>query len=396
MPSVVNYNKNSANADLFKSNQPTSAFAEVTKKAVDIGGDFLKAGNKEFHFFKASMPIISFLLGIVGFTLQAYAVLRDKKQPRWLKALALLTIGVLAVSIFAIVMLGASFPAVTLALSFTAIAIGCGMECVKFAFSLGCLIKSKLKILFPSRKDNSEKIELLHAKRAMYNKLHNSLVHQLHLATNEKEIAAIQSKLHRIQLKIVSIENALKSLVNPQKEARKKYEQYKKGLFDACFGLSVCIGSSIVAIMGLTLAVTNPPLGIALIGLGLVFDALSFFNHVKKWSKNKKTKAKERTRHGYKQEQLLLNSTTQLNNEHRKVGRSYEKVLVELKNKPAANEEVQNPNEKQKKQCHRKYRQTVSINNLMQKLSPNQIASNQDELESKKHSPISTNQRSIK
>ena len=128
----------------------------------------------------------------------------------------------------------------------------------------------------------------------------------------------------------------------------------------------------------------------------MVFDALSFFNHVKKWSKNKKTKTKERTRHGYKQEQLLLNSTTQLNNEYRKIGRSYDKVLAELKNKTAANDDVKNPNTKPQKQYHRQYRQTVSINNLMQKLSPNQIASNQDELESKKNSPISTNQRSMK
>lgn len=323
--------QHSANQSDFVTNYVDSPAAIAIKKLIDISSRCLKAGNTKLHFCDSVIPIIGLVVGLIGIMLQAYSTVKDKGKPAWLKALALCVLGATATLAIAVFVLSVQCPPIALSLSFAAIGVGIALQVVDFFYSLASLAVAAFKSYYPSNTDNSAKIAALNSKRAMLFKQQTSLIAQLDEECDEKLAKKQHAALIAIQKKIIKTEKRIEQLKNPKAHANKIYKKKVSSFFGACLGLSICFGSSLIAIIGLTLAVGNPPLGLALIGLGLVFDTIILGRKVNKWIKQRAKARKNKNKFKVQSQALANESIDYLNIEQEQVQHSFNHVLAELK-----------------------------------------------------------------
>lgn len=317
----------SANASVFNTESLQTPATIATKKVIDISSKLLKVGNIRLHFLNAAMPIIGLMVSLVGLMLQAYATLRDKGKPRWLKALAFLVLGATAALTVAIFALSVQFPPIALALSFSAIALSVVLQTVDFMNSLCCLGFAKWRLSFPSKKDSHEEIAYLNGKRSLLFKQQTSIISALNHENDEKIIAQLQKKLRYTQNKLIKTEKRIDELKNPLACAQKAYAKRKREMIGGSIGLLFCLCGSILGVIGLTLAVGNPLLGLALIGIGFIFDAIILSRKSNKFMRRKNKASLKRKAHEEKCQHLVSESVNTLNNEHAKTKRSYTSVI---------------------------------------------------------------------
>ena len=320
----------SANASVFNTKSLQTPATIATKKVIDISNKLLKVGNFRLHCFNAAMPIIGFVVSLIGLMLQSYATLRDKGKPKWLKALSLLVFGTTAALTVAIFALSVQFPPIALALSFSAIALSVALQSVDFMNSLFCLGLAKWRLVFPSKKDNREEIAYLNGKRSLLFKEQTRLISALNHENDEKIIAQLQKSLKSTQNKLIKTENSIDKLKNPLIHAQKTYAKRKREMFGGCIGMLICLGGSILGVLGLTLAVGNPLLGLALIGIGFVFDAIVLSRKSNKFMRRKNKASAKRQAHEEKCQHLAAQSVNTLNEEQQKTKRSYAGVIKQL------------------------------------------------------------------
>jgi len=104
-------------------------------------------------------------------------------------------------------------------------------------------------------------------------------------------------------------------------------------MFGGCIGMLICLGGSILGILGLTLAVDNPLLGLALIGIGFFFDAIVLSRKSNKFMRRKHKASAKRQAHEEKCQHLVAQSVNTLNEEQQKTKRSYAGVIKQLNHK---------------------------------------------------------------
>ena len=333
MPYQVVSESHSANESIFSIKSIDSPAAIATKKVIDIGNRCLKASNSRLHFCNSAIPIIGLVVGLIGIILQAYATLKDKGKPKWLKALALFVLGATAALTISIFVLSIQFPPIALALSFATIAVGIAMQVVDFTNSLVSVLVAKYKTIFPSKKDKSQELIELKCQRTMLFKKHTRIISALNHTEQGNKAAELHAQLLKIQQKLCKVDKKIEQLRNPELYANKVYHKEKRGFFGACFALSISIGSSILAVIGLTLAVGNPLLGLALIGLGLVFDTMILSRKANKWLRRRDKEKRKRKLFNGKRESLSIESVNVLNTEKAKIKQSFTGVVNELNNK---------------------------------------------------------------
>ena len=322
----------SQSANVVSQNLDDSA-AISTKKVIDIGSRCLKASNSRWHFGDSAIPVVGLIVGLIGIVLQAYATVRDKGKPKWLRALSLVGLSLTAALTLTTFVISMQFPPMALVLSFITIGLGLAMQTVEFFNSVVSVVKAKFNVLFPKPKEVSCDIARLNAKYAMLFKQQTALIYELNHEGDENKRQALQKRLSVVQKQLIKTQKARHKLQHPHETANKTYLKAKKSFKGASFGMGISLGSSVLAVIGLTLAVGNPPLGLALIGFGFLFDVVVLSRKLNKWCRERAKEKTKRQAFTHQRVVLINKSVKALKKERRVLKQSFTRVTQELTTK---------------------------------------------------------------